>query len=496
LHDGGLKDLRHSGDNLDNGANDGWDEESDEGWDKESDEGWDEESDEGWDEESDEGSDEDNSWPEPKPTLQNSQDNTISSIYASSLPHREHRIRAAVVNLTGSDKYHLDPLVLARPPPPWSVLETHGPPEQQYPSHGSQETLASIGHTRLTKRHVAGMQDMITSLAIKNTRVKSELVANTNARPDPILKSRNPFLKSRASTSKSNGPHGVMQSVFAEQKGPVIPTATAGPGKKIVNAMPKFCDARALKIVPGSHNSTSKMLKSLPTSNPHPPETSRPIEKISKHITKPLRPITSYPVPPCPIEHLLLEPQLSMKRKKEIETGPALPRPRARKDESDEETGDASETPRKRTRLDHDITNTRRKGKGREGTATHASTAFPSTNNSHTPETSTSVQKDQKAPAKPLRPITSYPVPPCPIEHLLLVPQLSLKKKKGIQTELAFPRSMDESDDSSEGKASNSKGDGKPPKKIGRYHGATNTGKKSKQKGSAFDWNKWRRTTI
>jgi hypothetical protein len=77
-----------------------------------------------------------------------------------------------------------------------------------------------------------------------------------------------------------------------------------------------------------------------------------------------------------------------------------------------------------------------------------------------------------------------------------------MKKKKGIQTELPFPRSRghrDENDESGEDGVSNdSKGNEKPSKKVGmdRGTGATNTGKKGKQKGTGFDWNKWRRSTI
>lgn len=451
--------------------------------------GEDSDSNESWDEdlgsESNESSDEDNSWPAPAPALQNLQDSTTSSMYASRRPYREDRIRAAVVNSTRANRDRFDPLALARPPPPWSVLDAHGPPGRQQQSHDPQDKLESIDHARLTKRHVAGMQDMVTSLILKNKRrrVGSDL-ASTSARPDPFPKKRNPFLKSR--TSKSNGPDGVMRSVFAEQN--VTPAKPARRGKDIANSMPKFCDAGALNT--------------------------KPVEKDSKPTTKQLRPITSYPVPPCPIEHIFLEPQLSMKRKKGTQTGSAFPRPRMHKDESGEGEGcdisDGCETPPKRARMDPGVTN-RGKGKQRENAVMHPSASasesstlkppskFPAARNSHPAETLTSVQTVQKSTTKPLRPITSYPVPPCPKEHLLLVPQLSMRRKKGIQTELTFPKLMrheEESDDSGKDNVCNSKGNEKPSRKVGLERGATNTGKRGKQKGIGFDWNKWRRTTI
>ncbi|OAX44637.1 hypothetical protein K503DRAFT_194870 [Rhizopogon vinicolor AM-OR11-026] len=457
------------------------------------------------DEDSDEGSDEDNG-PAPEPT-QNLQHSTASSIYASRGPSRGHRIRTAVVNSTATNKVQLDPLALARLPPPWSVLDAHGPPGRQQQSHNSQDMLASIGDTGLTKRHVAGMQDMVTSLAAKNKgrKVEHEL-ASTSALPSSVSKMRNPFLKSR--TSNSNRPGSMMRSVFAEQKAAATPVAIARSGMKIAGSMPKFCDAGALKTVthnptsaPCSNTAASKPLPSkLPsTSNPHPPETSIPM--VQKLSAKQLRPITSYPVPPCPIEHLLLVPQLSVKRKKGIQTGLAIPRS-THKDESDEDEesimGDDSEAPPKRARRDRSFTNTGKKGKRQEKAITHPITSAspPYASNPH------HVQSIQKPTAKPLRPITSYPVPPCPIEHLLRVPQLSMKKKKGIQTELPFPKSREHRDDSDDGGedgvCNNSKGNEKPPKKVGmnRGTGVTNTGKKGKQKVTGFDWNRWRRTTI
>ena len=452
----------------------------------------DEDLDEDSDRESDDGPDGDSSWFASGPVLQNLQDSITSSVYASRRPHREYRIQMAVI---GSAEVQLDPLALARPPPPWSILDAHEPIGRQRQSHDPQDRLASIGHARLTKRHVAGMQDIVASLVTKNKRRKVESeFASTSARPDTDSKTRNPFLKSRTSTSKSNAPGSVMRSVFAEQKAAASPAATSRPGKKFVDLMPKFCDAGApktasqnlsLTLAPSSDNTTSKLPSDfLSTSNPHLSETSRTVKKILKHTVQSLRPITSYPVPPCPIEHLLLVPQLSTKRKEGCQkTGLAFPKPGVRQDESDEDERGNSRKPPKRTRMDSGVPN---KGKRQEKIIASASL---STSNPHPP-----AHTIQKSTAKPLRPITSYPVPPCPIEHLRLVPQLSMKKKKGIQTELPFSTSR-ERDDSGEDSESNARGD-EPPKKVRIDRGATNTTKKGKQKGTGFDWNKWRRTTI
>ncbi|KAG0707777.1 hypothetical protein DFH29DRAFT_994792 [Suillus ampliporus] len=335
-----------------------------------------------------------------------------SSIYASRLPSREHRIRAAV-DSNGSDKEQLHPLALARPPPPWSVLDAIRPPGRQQQLYDPQQEpppprLASMDHARLTKRNVSSMQDMVTSLAVKNKKRKVESeFASASAPPASIPKSRNPFIKPRTSTSKSNGTGSMVRSVFAEQRDAATPPGTARQGKSTVDPWPKFCDARPLK-----------------TATP-------------------------------PIKSTL--------------------------------NSDAS--------------------------ASKPSSKFPSASNSRPPDTSTPVQKTAKPPTKIMRPITSYPVPPCPPEHFLLVPQLPKKRKKAAQTVLEFPKStvdvdgrddiveINEGDFNGEDDTKNdddTKRDERPPKKAGMGSGGANTEKKGKrkEKGTKFDWDKWRRITM
>jgi len=358
---------------------------------------------------------------------------------------------------------------------------------------------------------------MVASLGVryKRRRVESDF-ESTSTRPDLVSKTRNPFRKSTTPTLKSNRQDGMARSVFAEQKAVVTPATTVKP---VVNSVPKFCDARALKTTTLAPNTThtGSNPSSSSSSNSHPPGTSRAVEKFPKPSAKQLRPITSYPVPPCPKEHLLLVPQLSMNRKERNRTGVAFPRPRVREDESDNSEGEwsnmahGSGVPPKRARVDPGATNKVEPCKGQEKIVTHPSASTPDLANTtsappskistagktHPIETPASVQKVQDPSAKPLRPITSYPVPPCPIEHLLLVPQLS-KKKKGIQTELAFTKSRGrrgEIDGSGNDSGSNSKDD-KSARKVGIDRGVPNIRRKGKRKGTEFDWNKWRRTTM
>ncbi|KAG1756797.1 uncharacterized protein EDB91DRAFT_1342423 [Suillus paluster] len=273
-------------------------------------------------------SDEEYSGPIPKPVLQNVQSSTTSTIYASRLPRREHQIRAAVVDSNGTDKDQLHPLALARPPPPWSVLDTLRPPGRPHQLYDPQEEpppprLASMDHARLTKRNVSSMQDMVTSLTVKNKRRKVESeFTSTSARPSSVPKSRNPFLKSRASTSKLNGTGGMVRSVFAEQRDAATPPTTARQGKSNAAPWPKFCDAGPLKTATPPIKSTSNLnntasqssSKFPSSSNSRPPDISKPVEKTAKPPAKIMRPITWYPVPPCPPEHFLLVPQLPRKR--------------------------------------------------------------------------------------------------------------------------------------------------------------------------------------
>ncbi|KAG2349919.1 hypothetical protein BDR05DRAFT_994887 [Suillus weaverae] len=341
--------------------------------------------------------------------VQNVQASTTSAFYASRLPCRENRIRAAVED----KKEQLHPLALARPPPQWSVLDAFRPPVRHQPLYGPQEEplplkLESMDRARLTKRTLSSVEDMVATLAGKNKKRKVESeFASASSFPISVSKPRNPFVKSGGSTSKLNGSGGMVRSVFAEQRDAATASAPAKRGLSKVEPWPKFCDGGPLKPLKTSTASTSP-----------------------------------------------------------------------------------------------------------SNTASNSVSKFPSASGSSLlPDTSNPVQKDSKPPAKAkiFRPITSYPVPPCPPEHLLLVPQIYPKnweKNKGAARAVfePFPDStapIDGSDDivEVEGIGSIHDDDSKRverlPKKTGRDRGgASNTAKKGKQKATGFDWDKWRRETM
>ncbi|KAG2063619.1 hypothetical protein BDR04DRAFT_1085199 [Suillus decipiens] len=323
------------------------------------------------------------------------------------------RIRTAVED----KKEQLHPLALARPPPQWSVLDTLRPPVRYQPSYGPHEEplrpkLESMDRGRLTKRTLSSVEGMVATLASKNKKRKVESeFASANSYPVFVSKPKNPFVKSGGSTSKSNGSGGMVRSVFAEQRDAATASTLAKRGWTKAEPWPKFCDGSPLKP--------------LKTSTPS-----------------------------------------------------------------------ASDN----------------------NTASNSVSQFPSASgSSHPPGILNIVQKDQMPPApsstkaKILRPITSYPVPPCPPEHFLLVPQIYPKnweKNKGAARAVfePFPDSttpMDGSDDIVEVEGIGSihdedpKRNERPQKKAGRDRGGgSSAAKKGKQKATGFDWNKWRRETM
>ncbi|KAG2037237.1 hypothetical protein BDR03DRAFT_920297 [Suillus americanus] len=265
--------------------------------------------------------DEENSGP-AEPASQNVQASTTSTFYASRLPCRENHIRAAVED----KKEQLHPLALARPPPQWSVLDALRPPVRYQPSYGPQEEslppkLASMDRARLTKRTLSSVEDMVATLAGKNKKRKVESAfASASAILPSVSKSQNPFVKSGGSTSKSNMSSGMVRSVFAEQRDAAIASASVKRGWNKAEPWPKFCDGGPLKPLKTSTlSSSSGHIASKPlcesssaSGSSRLPGTSNPDQKDSKPPTKAkiLRPITSYPVPPCPPEHFLLVPQI------------------------------------------------------------------------------------------------------------------------------------------------------------------------------------------
>jgi hypothetical protein len=355
--------------------------------------------------------DEENSEP-AEPASQNVQASTISTFYESRLPCRENRIRAAVED----KKEQLHPLALARLPPRWSVLDALRPPVRYQPSHGPQEEsippkLESMDRARLTKRTLSSVEDMVATLAGKNKKRKVENeFASANSFPISVSKSKNPFVKFGGSTSKSNGLGGMERSVFAEQREAATLSAPVKRGWIKAEPWPKFCGAGPLKLKPST--------------------TSMPSSSSGHAASKPL------------------------------------------------------------------------------------SESLSASGSSRLPGISNPDQKDSKPliKAKILRPITSYPVPPCPPEHFQLVPQIYPKnweKNKGTAAHAVFepfPDSttpMDGSDDIVEVEGigpihdDDLKGNGRPQKKAGRDGGcASSTTKKGKQKATGFDWNKWRRETM
>ncbi|KAG2132502.1 uncharacterized protein EDB93DRAFT_1255174 [Suillus bovinus] len=277
--------------------------------------------------------DEENGEP-AEPTSQNVQARMTSTFYASRLPRRENLIRAAVEE----KKEQLRPLALARPPPQWSVLDALRPPVRQQQPYGPKEEpllprLESMDRSRLTKRTLSSVEGMVATLADKNKKRKVESAfASARVHPISVTKSKNPFAKSGGSTSKSNRSSGMVRSVFAEQRDAVTASAPVKQGLCKAEPWPKFCDGGPLKPLKTSTPSTSS---SNTASNPvssasgssllH--DTSNPVKKDSKPPVKAkiLRPITSYPVPPCPPEHFLLVPQIYPKNwEKSKGTAPAV----------------------------------------------------------------------------------------------------------------------------------------------------------------------------
>lgn len=338
-----------------------------------------------------------------EPTSQNIQASTTSMFYASRLPRRENLIRAAA-------EEQLHPLTLARPPPQWSILDALRPPVQQQQSYGPKEDPPSLklefmDRARLTERTLSSVEDMVTTLADKNKKRKVESAfASASTFPISVSRSKNPFVKSAGSTSRSNGSGGMVRSVFAEQRDAATASAPVKRDWCKADPWPKFCDGGPLKPLKISMSSTS--LNNT---------TSNPVSSAS-------------------------------------------------------------------------------------GSSLLAGTSNPAQKNSKPP-----------AEAKILRPITSYPVPPCPPEHFLLVPQIYPKnweKNKGAAHSVFEPfpdltAPMNGSDDIIEVEGIGSihdddpKRNENPPKKVGRGRGgASSTAKKGKQKATGFDWNKWRRETM
>ncbi|KIK40515.1 hypothetical protein CY34DRAFT_807137, partial [Suillus luteus UH-Slu-Lm8-n1] len=364
-----------------------------------------------------------------EPALQDVQASIMSTSYASRLPCRENRIRATV-----DDKNEqLHPLAIARPPPQWSVLSTLRPPVRQQLLYGPKAAppppkLESMDRSRLTKRTLSSVDHMVTTLANKHKKRKVEsefasassftlsvskpkkknpFASASSLQPSvPKPKPKNPFVKSGGSTAKPNGSGDMVRSVFAEQRDAAASSASVKRGLIKAEPWPKFCDGGPLKPLTTSKPSSSSGSKLL------------------------------------------------------------------------SESSSASSS-------------------------------------SRLPGSSNLIQEEPKAPAKAkiLRPITSYPVPPCPPEHLSLVPQIypqNWEKNKGVSRAVfePFPDStapMDGSDDIVEVEGigpihdDDPKRNERPLKKTGRDHGGTSsTAKKGKgkQKATGFDWDKWKRQTM
>ncbi|KAG1772663.1 hypothetical protein EDD22DRAFT_859589 [Suillus occidentalis] len=261
---------------------------------------------------------EENSGP-AEPALQDVQASIMSTSYASRLPCRENRIRAAV----DDRKEQLHPLAIARPPPQWSVLTTFRPPVRQQPLYGPKaaplpQKLESMDRARLTKRTLSSVEHMVATLADKHKKRKVESdFTSASSFPISVSKPKNPFVKSRGSTSKPNGSGNMVRSVFAEQRDAAASSASVKRGWIKAEPWPKFCDGGPLKPLTTSTPSSSSGSKLLSKSSSASgssrlPGSSDLIQEEPKAPAKAkiLRPITSYPVPPCPPEHLLLVPQI------------------------------------------------------------------------------------------------------------------------------------------------------------------------------------------
>ncbi|KIK38678.1 hypothetical protein CY34DRAFT_809116, partial [Suillus luteus UH-Slu-Lm8-n1] len=338
---------------------------------------------------------EENSGP-AEPALQDVQASMMSTSYASRLPCRENRIRAAV----GDKKEQLHPLALARPPPQWSVLTTLRPPVRQQPLYGPKAAppppkLESMDRSRLTKRTLSSVEHMVATLANKHQKRKVEsnfASASSFSVSVSKPKKKNPFVKSGSSPAKPNGSGDMVRSVFAEQRDAAASSAPVGKRGWIkAEPWPKFCDGgpfKPLTTPKPSSSSGSKLLSgsSSASSSSQLPGSSNLIQEEPKAPAKAkiLRPITSYPVPPCPPEHLLLVPQIYPKNWEKnkgvaravFEPFPDSTAPMDGSDDIVEVEGIGSihdddpkrnERPLKKTGRDHGGTNsTAKKGKGKQ----------------------------------------------------------------------------------------------------------------------------------
>ncbi|KAF9227937.1 hypothetical protein BS17DRAFT_813810 [Gyrodon lividus] len=211
-----------------------------------------------------------------------------------------------------SEDGQLDPLAVARLPPPWSTLDTYTPPSptiydsrnlsihhsvspsehrckksrQREPVFGWTDTTlndpARLDRACLNKRGSGAFADTVNKLAGKQLEVASEFaLANAQARMPAKLKLRNPFAKNA-------------KSVFADSNlticGPVEPPFLG-------HQSPTKAEPKVLRQARGSFLSTT---------------TGRVDEMDAETSSKPLKPITALKPPVLPKEFLPLPPKQPM----------------------------------------------------------------------------------------------------------------------------------------------------------------------------------------
>jgi hypothetical protein len=136
----------------------------------------------------------------------------VSSFYenAPDSHSRKSILPLSAQAVQSSEGGKLDPLAIARSPPPWKVLDTHNPaPSNPNTSDNSRQPIAcwagqalnnplKVDRARLHKRGSDAVADMVHQFSSKRLKVESEF-ALQKTRAKVSVKSRNPFVRSARS---------------------------------------------------------------------------------------------------------------------------------------------------------------------------------------------------------------------------------------------------------------------------------------------------------
>ena len=230
--------------------------------------------------------------PTPPPTDQPI--SNVSSFYRNAPPSNKHSrkniLPLSAQAIQSSEGGKLDPLAIARLPPPWKTLDAHNSPILANPPAVAESlrrtqpivvhslnNFLKVDRTRLHKRNSDAVADMVHQFSNKRPKIESEF-ALAKTRAKAAVKSRNPFTK-------------CARSVFAESSSINACDRPRPP----VHEPPKEVEPD-VKL---------RTYRSLPT-------------KMVEGISKPLKPITSIKPPILPKELLPPLPQHAAKPRTEM----------------------------------------------------------------------------------------------------------------------------------------------------------------------------------